>query len=602
MVDMQECFTYVNVLHFIVFCFYFGLACAIAAEGFRNNPLRIMVYMLLMFFSIGSMGKFLQHIPCTSYDFFIIVYYACQLPWIAIAPMGALIALKIAGLDKKPYYTLLTGIFALYAAAVYIAAAHGFVDKFELTGFGWKITNSGTFWGLLYARVDDLSSAIIVGCIIYFSVRSRDRIQKLQAASLITGVVVTLFFIYLFRFIPGATALSNSPNLYLFSTALGIFAAMKLYGFIELTPSFAANAIFQNAFEMMALIKNDGTIEAANRSLSMEVCGKENGCNGIPFSSIFAGSGAIAGQILLHTAEKGSVHSEFATLKKAGGGEAHCLLSAVLLKKFGINYGIVCVISDITELRKAEKQLEEYRRRLEELVAKRTEELGIANKKLEIRVKSTEDFVKASYHDLREPVSSVSRLLHLITDKAKECATPEIMPLMKEASEMAVRTDSLISDIRDYMFIDNTYSPELSVDLNESLNRALSSLRETILSRKAVIKTGAALPVITGSRIHAEMIFSRLIDNAIKFNTSAVPEVDISAGDNGEIRVSDNGIGIKEEYLTRIFNAFERLHSRQEYKGNGMGLAVCRKIALLHGGEIRAEAGKNGGSVFIFKL
>lgn len=602
---MQECFTYVNVLHFIVFSFYFGLACAIAAEGFKNNSLRIMVYVLLMLFSVGSLGKFLQHIPCTSYDFFKIVYIACQLPWIAIAPLGALIALKIAGAGKKTFYKYLIAYFSLYIIVVYIAALNGRIDSFILTDFGWKISNTGSFWGLLYSRTDDICSAIIVGCVIYFSAKSKDTIQKLQALSLITGIAITLFFIYLFRFIPGANALSNSPDLYLFSTALGIFGAMKLYGFMELTPSYAASAIFNNAFEMMALVKNDGTIEAANASLSREICGKENGCSGMPFNSIFSGTGESGRQILAQANEKGSVNSEYATLKKFDGSEADCLISAVRLKRKGISYGIVCVISDITELRKAQSKLEEYRQHLEELVSQRTFELDSVNKKLRIRVETTEDFIKASYHDLREPVSSTARLLHQIMDKAKTCASPEVFSLMKETSGMAARTDSLISDIRDYMFIDNSFSPESGVNLNEVLKESLSALKDKILTSNSAVSVKDTLPILRCSRPHVLMLFNCLFDNAIKFNKSGRPEISVfTRVINGRthICISDNGIGISEVYRKKIFTAFERLHSREEYPGNGMGLAICRKIAELHGGKIFTEPSGSSGSVFIFTL
>ena len=516
-----------------------------------------------------------------------------------------MIALKMAGLDKKPFYPVLAGVFLLYVTAVYIAALNGFVDKFELTDFGWKITNKGGFWGTLYSRTDDLCSAVIIGCVIYFSSKSRDTVQKLQAASLIAGIAVTLFFIYLFRFMPGGTALSNSPDLYLFSTALGIFTAMTLYGFMELTPSYAANSIFNNAFEMMALVKNDGTIEAANTSLSRFTCGKDSGCNGIHFNSLFSGTGAIGGQILSQAMEKGGVHSEYVTLKRHDGTEAGCLLSAVMLKRRGLNYGIACVMSDISELRKAEAKLEEYRLHLEELVEKRTAELDSANKKLSIRVNTTEDFIKASYHDLREPVSSTARLLHQIMDRAKTCAAPEIFSLMKEASAMASRTDTLISDIRDYMFIDNSFAPESGVDLNGVLKESLTALKDKILSANATITVKDTLPVLRCSRSHALMLFNALFDNALKFNKSGKPGIAVfTRVINGRtyICVSDNGIGIAEEYRKKIFKAFERLHSREEYAGNGIGLAMCRKIAELHGGEIFMEPAENGGSVFVFTL
>lgn len=136
---MQDCFTYVNALHFTVFCFYFGLACSIAAGGFRNNSLRVMVFILLLLFSAGSIGKFLQHMPCTSYDFFIKVYYATQLQWILIAPLGALIALKIAGLGKKKLPLPDSGIWFLRRHDLH--SRHSRFDR-QVSTYGFRLANN----------------------------------------------------------------------------------------------------------------------------------------------------------------------------------------------------------------------------------------------------------------------------------------------------------------------------------------------------------------------------------------------------------------------------------------------------------------------------
>ena len=128
--------------------------------------------------------------------------------------------------------------------------------------------------------------------------------------------------------------------------------------------------------------------------------------------------------------------------------------------------------------------------------------------------------------------------------------------------------------------------------LDEILYEAKQNLEVSIAETGAVI-TNDSLPKVPVDKIQITQLFQNLLGNAIKFQSNKTPSIHISAKElngNWVIGVKDNGIGIEAEYLNRIFSVFQRLHSRDEYEGTGIGLAICKKIVERHGGSIWAES------------
>jgi light-regulated signal transduction histidine kinase (bacteriophytochrome) len=168
----------------------------------------------------------------------------------------------------------------------------------------------------------------------------------------------------------------------------------------------------------------------------------------------------------------------------------------------------------------------------------------------------------------------------------------------------AKRMSLLISDLLTFSRIGTSTKKFVETDCNYVLRRTLDDLQYRIRESGAVVAFDN-LPSVLGDELQLGMVFQNLISNAIKFHRDDMPRVHVSArseGNNWIFSVSDNGIGIEKEFLDRIFVMFQRLHTKEEYPGTGIGLAICKKVVERHGGSIWAESEFGKGSTFYFKL
>jgi chemotaxis family two-component system sensor kinase Cph1 len=162
----------------------------------------------------------------------------------------------------------------------------------------------------------------------------------------------------------------------------------------------------------------------------------------------------------------------------------------------------------------------------------------------------------------------------------------------------------LVHDLLEYARLGDSFKRQ-SVDLNVLLKDVLKDLEPTIQHHGANISLGE-LPLVNGSPHDLKLLFNNLISNALLFKKKeTVPEIKIDLeGRSREwvIRISDNGLGIEKKYFEKIFVIFQKLHSKNEYPGTGIGLALCKKIVELHGGNIVVESQIGEGSIFSFTL
>jgi len=254
--------------------------------------------------------------------------------------------------------------------------------------------------------------------------------------------------------------------------------------------------------------------------------------------------------------------------------------------------------------RKTEEELREHRDRLEELVLERTRDLETAVAELARSNAELEQFAYVASHDLQEPLRMVSSYVQLLEKKYRDQMGEEADEFIAFAVDGARRMQELINDLLAYSRVGRFGKPFEPVDMNTALSAALANLSLAIDNCHAVV-TGDDLPVVSGDRVQLVQLLQNLISNAMKFRGNEEPRVRVSASreaDECVFSVADNGIGFEESYSEKIFQIFQRLQSRGESEGTGIGLAIASRIVERHGGRIWAESEVGKGSVFYFSI
>lgn len=228
----------------------------------------------------------------------------------------------------------------------------------------------------------------------------------------------------------------------------------------------------------------------------------------------------------------------------------------------------------------------------------RTTELRAANEALQ-------QFAYTASHDLREPLNKVISFGDRLSTKYGDRLDDDGRQYLEIMRNAAFRMRALVDDILVYARSDQEESPQTSCQLGVIAAEALSDLDCQIQDAKADISMGT-LPTIKGHPRRMRQLLQNLISNAVKFRRPDVPCQVRIRGDVVDgwavITIQDNGIGIDPQYFDKIFQAFTRLHTRFEYPGTGIGLAMCRKIVAFHGGTIEVQSEQGKGSTFTVRL
>ncbi|THU41907.1 PAS domain S-box protein [Niastella caeni] len=243
-------------------------------------------------------------------------------------------------------------------------------------------------------------------------------------------------------------------------------------------------------------------------------------------------------------------------------------------------------IRDITERRDAEARQKEY-----------AEDLKRKNIELE-------QFAYVASHDLQEPLRTVSGFVELLKRHYKDQADESVTKYINYITDASDRMRRLVQDLLDYSRLGRQRILE-PIDCNQVVADVLSDLTMAIQESQAVIHK-EQLPVISGYATEIKQLFQNLISNSLKFRKPGEPPViSISVIPNEnhwQFNITDNGIGIEEKYWERIFVIFQRLHTKAEYEGTGIGLAHCKKITELHNGKIWLDSTPDSGSTFYFTV
>jgi light-regulated signal transduction histidine kinase (bacteriophytochrome) len=228
-------------------------------------------------------------------------------------------------------------------------------------------------------------------------------------------------------------------------------------------------------------------------------------------------------------------------------------------------------------------------------LAKKVKELARSNGELE-------QYASVASHDLQEPLRMISTYTQILADQYSGRLDEKADKYIHYVVDGALRMQTLIRDLLEFSRVGRSEGNLKRTDSEEEMKLVVSSLRAAIQESGAVVTYGP-LPVVMAHPFQLRQVFQNLVGNAIKFHDGHPPAIQVNAErKHGDwvFSVTDNGISIAPENAQKIFAIFQRLHTREEYSGNGIGLAICKKIVEQHGGQIWVEPRSVEGAVFKF--
>ncbi len=259
------------------------------------------------------------------------------------------------------------------------------------------------------------------------------------------------------------------------------------------------------------------------------------------------------------------------------------------------------------DLKEAYEQLKEEsaeRKQAEEAIARQAQELARSNAALEQRNQELQQFAFVASHDLQEPLRAISGFCQLLGQRYEGKLDAEADEFITYIVDGTMRMQNLIRGLLEYSRIGSDERPLKLTDCESVVNEVLNNLKTPIEESGTTVRC-SGLQSVMADRAQMVQLFQNLISNAVKYRSKKPPTIDIKAeAKNGDwvFSVRDNGIGIDPQQVDRVFTIFQRLHTPEEYPGNGMGLAICKKIVTRHHGRIWIESKPGKGSTFFFTL
>lgn len=350
--------------------------------------------------------------------------------------------------------------------------------------------------------------------------------------------------------------------------------------------------------EGAAALDAEGVILYANRRLAEMLRAPLEKVIGATFGRWIPQPARSVFRRFLEESLRGSARVEL-TLEAADGAPVPVCLSGAAPRPAGAP-ALCLVVTDLTEPRRREQQLLQQAAMLEEArqqLERQAGELARSNAELE-------QFAGVVAHDLAEPLRMVANYCRLLESRYGEQLDGKGRRFLRYAAEGAERMQTMLDGLLEYSRVSTRGGRFAPVDLQRVFDEACDDLRATIEAVGARV-AGERLPAVWGDEPQLLRLLENLIGNALKFTGPQAPEVRVFARRQGErwrIAVQDNGIGIAPEDRERIFGIFQRGHARSAYPGEGLGLAIARRIVERHGGRIWVESEPGQGATFYFTL
>jgi PAS domain S-box-containing protein len=373
-----------------------------------------------------------------------------------------------------------------------------------------------------------------------------------------------------------------------FAFVLFAWRSIRSHRFYNITAARAAREILDTMADALFVIDSEARIRVINDAVHKlfgytdpEILGKT-----IDTLEYVDHEGSIS-RTLHDMLRRAPIRDEERVFCTKNGEPIDVSISVSSLHEREIEGGAVVIARDIRERRRA------------------TEELHAFTVKLQQSNRELEDFAYVASHDLQEPLRKIQAFGDRLRARYADTLTGEGADYLDRMQKAAARMQALINDLLAFSRVTTKAQPFVPVDLNTIAHEVVHDLEVRIHQVGAEVTVGE-LPMIDADPSQMHQLIQNLISNGLKFHKpDTPPRVRVSgkaAHDFAEIVVADEGIGFDERYAERIFTMFERLHGRGTFEGTGIGLAICRKIAQRHGGDIRAESTPGEGARFTVTL
>ena len=418
--------------------------------------------------------------------------------------------------------------------------------------------------------------------------RTADRGRRMRLAKLMVSFAVV--YLAAVDFIP-MFGIDQPPLGYLPVVAFVVTAwrSIRHHRFGAITAARAAREILQTMADALFVIDPEGRIRVINDAVhtlfgftDAQILGKS-----IDTLELTDGDRTIS-RTLRELSRRGAIRDQERVLRDSHGHPIDVSVSISPVSDGDEPQGAVVIARDVRERKHAENEMRSF-----------TKQLQQSNRELE-------DFAHVASHDLQEPLRKIQAFADLLKTKYGESVPPQARDYLDRMQAAAGRMSVLINDLLSFSRVTTKAQPFVPVHLADVAHDVVRDLEVRTHESGGQIVVGE-LPTIDADPVQMRQLLQNLAANALKFHRPDVPPVVEIAGAIGpddccRLTVTDNGIGFEEKYADRIFTMFERLHARTKYEGTGIGLAICRKIAQRHGGDIAATSVPGQGSTFTITI